>query len=219
MSALLAGLTVLVIGDSHLATPGYLISTLHDDLMNKGAVVYSYGACGVPSGAWLTKTTSPCGGAQRLADGQVEQDTAEAAATRPLGDLIKAHNPNLIVVVNGDTMAAYTKPVLPKTWVWQQVSALTKDIKKTGISCVWVGPAWGTEGGQYGKNFARVKEMSGYLSEIVAPCTYVDSLTLSKPGEWRTFDGQHFTSSGYRNWGGAIGNAIAVPEVLNAIKK
>jgi len=36
-SLLLAGLTVLVIGDSHLASDGYLISTLHDGLMQQGA--------------------------------------------------------------------------------------------------------------------------------------------------------------------------------------
>jgi lysophospholipase L1-like esterase len=87
------------------------------------------------------------------------------------------------------------------------------------VSCVWVGPAWGTEGGKFNKTYARAKEMSGYLSEIVAPCTYIDSLSLSKPGEWGTIDGQHFDGAGYKSWGSAIGNAIATPAILNSIKR
>ena len=219
MSLLLAGLTVLIIGDSHMATPGYLISTLHDDLANRGAVVYSYGACGVTSGAWVKKTPSSCGTAVRLKDGPVDVDNAATASTQPIDDLMKTHNPNLVVVINGDTMAAYNTPIFPKAWIWQEVSLLTKNIKKSGVSCVWVGPAWGSEGGQFGKNFPRVKEMSGYLSEIVAPCIYVDSQKMSKPGEWRTFDGQHFKPAGYREWGSAIGEAISDPIILNSIKK
>ena len=41
MNALLAGLTILVIGDSHMVTSGYLITTLHDDLLAQGATVDS----------------------------------------------------------------------------------------------------------------------------------------------------------------------------------
>lgn len=219
LNALLAGLTILVVGDSHLASSGYLITTLHDDLMDRGAVVYSYGACGLSSAAWVKETRSPCGSAQRLGDGKFIKDKDEAAVTRPLGDLVATHHPDLVVVVNGDTMAAYDNPVLPKTWIWKEVSTLTKDIKKIGVRCVWVGPAWGSENGQYGKTFARVKDMSGYLSGLVAPCTYIDSLTMSKPGEWRTVDGQHLTSSGYFSWGKAIGDAISAPELLKSFKK
>jgi len=43
----------------------------------------------------------------------------------------------------------------------------------------------------------------------VAPCTYIDSLTFSKPGEWGTTDGQHFTVAGYKSWANAIGGALA----------
>ena len=219
LNTLLAGLTILIVGDSHLATGGYLITTLHDDLKDRGAVVYSYGACGLSSAAWVKETRSPCGSAQRLADGKVNLDKPENAKTHPLGDLVASHRPDLVVVVNGDTMAAYTNPELPKTWIWKEVSTLTKDIKKLGVSCVWVGPAWGSESGKYGKTFSRVKDMSAYLSGIVAPCTYIDSLTMSKPGEWGTIDGQHLTSSGYASWGKAIGDSISAPEVLKNFKK
>lgn len=219
MSALLAGLTVLIIGDSHLSTPGYLITTLHDDLAAKGAQVYTYGACGVAAGEWMLKTPSPCGAAIREKSGPVKKLTGAAAITKPFPELVKTHKPNLVVVVNGDTMAAYNQPSLSKTWIWQQVSTLTKGIKASGTSCVWVGPAWGTEGGKFGKTYARAQEMSQYLSEISAPCTYIDSTKLSRQGEWGTIDGQHFNAAGYKSWGAAIGNAIAAPAVLQTIKK
>lgn len=219
MSALLAGLTVLIIGDSHMSTPGYLISTLHDDLTSQGAQVISMGACGVASGEWILKTHSPCGGAIRIKDEPVKVLTGKAAVTTPLPELLKTYKPNLLVVVNGDTMAGYNQPTLPKTWIWQQVSTLTKHIKSAGVACAWVGPAWGTEGGKFGKTYARAKEMSTYLSEIVAPCSYIDSLTMSGQGEWSTTDGQHFSNSGYKAWGSAIANAITAPAVLNTIKR
>jgi lysophospholipase L1-like esterase len=43
----------------------------------------------------------------------------------------------------------------------------------------------------------------------VAPCSYIDSLSLSKPGQWVTTDGQHFTVAGYKSWGGAIADAMS----------
>lgn len=220
MSLLLAGLTVLVIGDSHLATKDYLITTLHDDLMQQGAKVYSFGACGSASGEWMKATRPECGTAFRLDTGPVRERKGEAAITKALPDLVKEYQPNLIVVVNGDTMAGYKNPVMPKKWIWDQVRTLTDGIKASGVSCVWVGPAWGSEGGKYGKNFARSQEMSDYLSDIVSPCVYVNSLKMAKPGEWSTLpgDGQHYTNEGYLSWGSAITSQIVSSDVLPKIK-
>ena len=220
MSLLLAGLTVLVIGDSHLATPGYLVDTLHDELRSQGAKVYSYGACGTPAGDWMQTIQPPCGSAFHLDDGKTRIRAGEAGTTKPLPELVAKYHPDLIVVVNGDTMAAYQNPVLPKNWIWNQVSSLTKGIKASGASCVWVGPAWGSEGGKYGKTFARTKEMSDYLVDIVSPCIYIDSTRMSQPGEWGTLpgDGQHYTNAGYQAWGSAIAKQIVSPEVLGKIK-
>jgi len=220
MSLLLAGITALVIGDSHLASKDFLITALHDDLQKQGAEVYSFGACGTPSGAWMTTMQPPCGSAFRLKDDRVRVRATEAGRTQPLADLVAEYKPNLIIVVNGDTMAAYKEPAMPRKWIWDQVSSLTKGIKASGVSCVWVGPAWGSEGGRYGKTFARSKEMSEYLSEIVAPCIYVDSLKMSQPGEWPTMsgDGQHFTPAGYINWGSSITRAIISSDILQQIK-
>jgi hypothetical protein len=220
MSLLLAGLTVLVLGDSHMATSGYLISSLHDDLMQQGAKVYSFGSCGTPSGAWMKANRSECGTAFRLDNGPVRERRGEAAITRSLPDLVNEYHPNLIVVINGDTMAGYKKPAMPKSWIWGEVSTLTKGIKASGASCVWVGPAWGSEGGKYGKTFARTREVSDYLADIVSPCIYISSLKMEKPGEWGTIpgDGQHYLNEGYQAWGDAITKEIVSSDILQKIK-
>ncbi len=220
MSLLLAGLTVLVLGDSHMSTEGYLITTLHDGLMQQGAKVYSYGACGTPSGAWMKAIQPPCGSAFRLDTGKIRKRDGEAGFTKPLPELVNLHHPDLIVMVNGDTMAGYKSDAMPKPWIRDEVKTLTDGIKASGASCVWVGPAWGSEGGKYGKTFARSKEMSIYLADIVAPCIYIDSLKMAKPGEWGTIpgDGQHYTNAGYQTWGTAIAEQIASPEILGKIK-
>ena len=208
MGLLLAGLSILIIGDSHLATPNYLISTLHDDLSKRGAVVHTLGICGTNAGDWLKVTPGTCGGAERVGNGKVTL-LGSNAATRPISQLIQQEKPGLVVVVMGDTMAAYDKPNFPKSWAWQQVTGLTGAIAATGTKCVWVGPAWGSEGGKYGKTYARAELMSTFLAANAAPCSYVDSLKLSTKGQWATIDGQHLTATGYQQWGAAIGKAIA----------
>lgn len=214
MGLLLAGLSILIIGDSHLATPNYLISTLHDDLSKRGAVVHTLGICGTNAGDWLKVTPGTCGGAERIGTGKVTL-LGSNAATRPVSQLIEQEKPGLVVVVMGDTMAAYDKPNFPKTWAWQQVTGLTGAIAATGTKCVWVGPAWGSEGGKYGKTYARAELMSTFLAANAAPCSYVDSLKLSPKGQWATIDGQHLTTTGYQQWGAAIGKAIST---LPAVK-
>lgn len=227
---LLAGLTILVIGDSHMTATDYLITTLHDGLMAQGAMVYSYGICGAPAGDWMKTARAKCNGtggtAERAGNGVVRERQAEAAIMKPLPDLLAKHHPNLIVVVNGDTMASYDKPVLPKAWVRDQVKTLTDGIQAAGLKCVWVGPAWGTEGGDNGKSYPRVREMSAFLADNVAPCIYIDSLKMSRPGEWAPiphgtdhFDGQHFMKEGYQAWGRAITNEIVSSDILQKIKK
>ena len=58
-ASILAGMTILMIGDSHLATPDYLIATLHNDLVAQGANVHTLGVCGANAGDWL-KAPPPC---------------------------------------------------------------------------------------------------------------------------------------------------------------
>ncbi len=42
----------------------------------------------------------------------------------------------------------------------------------------------------------------------MAPCRYIDSTKFAQPGEWTTFDGQHYSLPAYQKWGLAIDQAI-----------
>ncbi|VXC43793.1 Protein BcsX [Pseudomonas sp. 8Z] len=209
-ASLLVGLSILVVGDSNMALPGSLITGLHDDLTRRGAQVHSIGICGANAGDWLNATVGgSCGAAERRGDEPVKKLPLNTQTT-PIKELIAQDKPDLVLVVMGDTMASYDKPSLPKTWIWQQTSSLTKAIAETKTACAWVGPNWGTEGGKYGKTYAKAKQMASFLSANVAPCTYIDSLKFSTPGQWKTRDGTHLTQDGYNVWGAAIANELEV---------
>jgi hypothetical protein len=208
MNALLAGLAVMIIGDSHMVTRDYLITTLHDDLIAQGATVDTYGMCGANAQDWVYPGTVSCGKAERHGKQAPEIKRASSAPTYQLEALIAQHHPNLIVVEMGDTMAGYGQHDFPQAWVYQQVHSLTGKIAAQNIPCVWVGPPWGSEGSTYHKTFARVKEMSEFLATAVAPCRYIDSTQFSKEGEWPTIDGQHLTSAGYKSWAADIAASL-----------
>jgi lysophospholipase L1-like esterase len=214
----LKGETLLVIGECHMAIRGVLISYLPDLLVGQGAKVFSYGAWGAKPSAWL-KTEPVPHSAFRIDDGGVRERPSDIARTQPVGELIDKHKPDLVVLIFGDTMESRGSKTMPKSWIWQEVTALTRVIKEKGTRCVWVGPPWGEEGGRTHKTNAQLQEFSDYLSTIVAPCIYVDSLTFSKKGEWLTHDGEHFNAAGYENWAKGISDAISSPEVLQMLKK
>jgi hypothetical protein len=206
-SSVLAGLTLLVLGESHMSLANHLTEPLNAALVAKGAKVHSIGACGASAADWLVAKKVDCGATQE-GSGPLQIKGSDTATT-PVTELIASHKPDVVVLVIGDTMASYDKPVFPKAWAWQSVTGLTRAIAQTGTRCVWVGPAWGKVGGMYKKNDARTQLMSQFLAANVAPCTYVDSLKMSKPGQWITTDGQHFTVAGYQAWGTAIAEAIS----------
>lgn len=197
-----------MLGDSHFATPGYLISTLGDALMSQGAKVTTEAACGAPTSVWVSAGMSTCGTAERIGSGPVKLGKAATAHVPSLEQLIQDVHPNLIIIGSGDTMAGYAQKTLPTQYIEENVGALTQRIQAAGLPCVWIGPGWGTEGGPYFKTYARAKEMSEFLSAHVQPCRYIDSLKFAQPGEWNTFDGQHYTLPGYQKWGAAIDKEI-----------
>ena len=208
MNMAFAGLVLLVIGDSHMVSQGYLISTLHDALVSRQAIVHTYGSCGTNAGDWVYGMTGHCGLAERHERSAPRVDYSRKAKGWTIKGLIEQHRPNLVIVEMGDTMAGYGSPTFPQTWIYGKVRALTAEIKAHNVACIWVGPPWGSEGLSYMKTFARVKEMSDFLARTVAPCEFIDSTTLSRPGEWPTTDGQHLTASGYRAWGTGIADSI-----------
>jgi hypothetical protein len=203
-SPIFAGLTILMLGDSHFASPGYLSTTLQDELLKQGATVVSYAACGAPTGIWVTGGSPPCGSAERVDDGPLKTAPAGKGTVPSLNEIVARIHPNLIIVGAGDTMAGYAQPTMPAAYINQQVTSLTHEIEALHVACAWIGPGWGNEGGPYFKNFARVHEVSDFLATHVSPCRYIDSLKFAKPGEWQTFDGQHYTLPYYEKWGTAV---------------
>ncbi len=208
MKLALAGLIVLIIGDSHLASKDFLLASLHGTLVEQGATVHSYAVCGSNAHDWVAQTILPCGGAERHNLEEAVIDKRDKVKVWSLAELIRRHHPDLLVIELGDNMAGYgVLPELPRDWIAGQVRALLRPVEARKLPCVWVGPPWGTEGGTSNKTFARVKQLSDYLGGVVAPCRYIDSLKFSQPGQWPTFDGEHLTPESYRIWGTDIAKA------------
>jgi hypothetical protein len=208
MNGALAGLIILVLGDSHMADSKYLITPLHDALENAGATVHSYGMCGASAEAWLERTTVSCGRAERHERAAATVGANKQEYTWTLGELVQKHHPNLVIVEAADAMAGYGSPQMPKPWIYQQVHALVGRITAANASCIWVGPIWGAANSPYHKDDARVQELSQLLAQTVAPCGYVNSLQFARPGQWPTTDGQHLTPAGYQEWGRDIAGAV-----------
>ncbi len=205
----LTGLTILLIGASHLATPTYLVGPLHDGLVAQGARVHSIGICGTTPSDWSKVTEGSCGGVERIDRAPPKVLISRAAKTTPLRTLVTAEKPDLVIVVMGDTLANYAKKdTFDRNWVTREVWTLTREFTQTNVNCIWVGPSWGTDGFPAGKTNARVKEVAEFLSPRVKPCTYLDSLKMSKPGQWKTSDGQHFYQEGYKAWSDSIIKSI-----------
>jgi hypothetical protein len=207
-SPIFAGLMILMLGDSHFATQGYLATTLGDALIAQGAKVQTEAACGAPVSIWVAGGQPPCGSAERIGSAALKVSPPNKGQVPSLTTLAAQLHPALLIVGSGDTMAGYAQPAFPADYVAQQISSFTHEVQRLGIPCVWIGPGWGTEGGPYFKNFARAKVINEFLASHVAPCRYIDSQTFAAPGEWPTFDGQHYTAVGYQKWALAIDGAL-----------
>jgi len=212
----MANRTILIIGDSHMVHKDYLIDHLHESLTQQGAKVYSFGACGATPTDYLVSHKTDCGRASRLENGGQKLEEGAAVLVWNAKELIAKYNPNMLIIVVGDTLGAYRQSDFPKAWIWDEVSALTKVLKSANLACHWVGPPWGSEGGKFGKTFARVKQLSDYLSKTVSPCHYIDTTAMVKPGQWKSFDGQHLNNAGYKAWAAAITESIASPSSASA---
>ena len=210
----LTGLTLLVVGENSMSFKGSLITTLPDQLKQQGAHVFSYGACGASPEDWLKIKPAPCG-AFRMDGGPVRERPSNVATTQAMDDLISKHQPDLIVLVMGNYLISKNDTELPKNQISRSVSALTDEIRTKGIRCVWVGPVQdeSAEPNTRKKWNARLSELSDYLSTSVTPCTFIDSLHLSKAGDWKTSDGDFLNQTGYENWARGITNAITSPEI------
>ncbi|HEY1798106.1 MAG TPA: SGNH/GDSL hydrolase family protein [Stellaceae bacterium] len=201
MNAALAGFAMLIIGDSHIGAAWFFNDALQNALVAQGAQLNSFGVCGSGAVDWVTPAPISCGRAERHNGDPAKIENERGLRGWSLAALINQYKPNLVVIELGDTLAGYGQtPTLPRDLIAEQVQTLLTPIKARNLSCIWIGPPWGTEGGAYRKTFQRVKEVSDYLSQIVAPCHYVDSLRFSQPGQWDTRDGLHLTEQSNEAW-------------------
>ncbi|QEO16374.1 SGNH/GDSL hydrolase family protein [Acetobacter vaccinii] len=203
MSALLAGLTVLIIGDSHVTFKDSLLTLLPDAYVSAGAKVVTYGVCSSTAADWVVPNpNNGCGAAQRIGNAPVGDAVMKPTSPPPIASLLEKWHPNVVMVVLGDTMAAYGQSEMSKNWVDEQVKTLTSSLGDA--ACIWVGPTWGEFSPRYGKTDKRAQEMAGFLKTEVSPCTYVDGTQLMAQGSVKTIDGVHPTAASYRQWGDAI---------------
>lgn len=203
----LAGKVVLVVGDSHLVRTQHLTEPLYRALTAQGATVYAYGSCGATPSEFLQQAKTDCGRSSMVPRGGL----TVMEGVQPVWDLrqlLKEVHPARVVVVIGDTLGAYRQKTFPRSWVWDEVTQMTGVLNETHVQCTWVGPPWGRSGGGYGKTPERVEALSKYLSEIVAPCAYVDTTRFAKPGEWGSYDGQHLDAGSYKAWAAGIAQTL-----------
>src|SRR4029077_16923588 len=93
MSGALAGLVILVIGDSHMS---HMIISLHDQLQAAGADTHSYYACGGTPNDWVYPSqvvSAGCGKGERHGAGPVVRDEQKLVPTYQLNVLIAKHRP------------------------------------------------------------------------------------------------------------------------------
>jgi len=100
MSGALAGLVILVIGDSHMV---YMGSPLHEALEQQDAAVNTYGMCGSMATDWLSRTTTQCTTERHSNGPAIHKNTTSQGWVLP--DLLAKNHPNLVVVELGDNMA------------------------------------------------------------------------------------------------------------------
>jgi hypothetical protein len=199
MDAALAGLVILVIGDSQMKG---LIYDLHDQLENDGASVHSYLMCGATAHDWLSRSTVSCGRGERHDKAGPVINATQTLPTYSLPELIDKIHPNMVVVELGEKLEP------DHNWVRQEVHALSTKIASYHVSCVWVGPTWGQNKQPYPTTDDSIRDLTQLLSGSVAPCNFFDSSTFARPGDLQTTDGTHLSPDGYRRWGKAIADGV-----------
>lgn len=196
----LLGLKILILGASHLATPGFFGTILHNQLADQGAIVHTLAVCGAFPSHWVLPTQGNCGSLEKVGGNPANFRLGKTPNTKSYLELVAVESPALVILVMGDSVANYSAPTMNKKWAYQEIQKLTSTIDESKISCLFIGPPWGTEGGNSKKTNIRVREVSDFLKINVKPCKYIDSLKLSRPGEWDTTDGLHLMQKGYAEW-------------------
>ncbi|ADO47240.1 hypothetical protein [[Enterobacter] lignolyticus] len=207
MKTLLAGVTLLILGDSHVTFQDSLLSVLPESYEKLGAKVVTYGVCSSAPNEWLKGPEDDgCGGALRMGTEPVKDPFAAPFPFPDINSLIAKWNPTAVIVVYGDTIGSYGADTLPGEWIDAQIGPLTAAISSK-TSCIWVGPTWGTFNPRYGKTEEKTRRIAAYLSTHTRPCTYIDGTSFMQSSAVKTVDGLHLTPESYKAWGAGIVNA------------
>jgi len=193
----LAGLSLLIVGDSHVSAPGSLATTLHDALAAEGAAVYTAGVCAASPSHFLKGRSTTCGRVLRGPDGKLSLKVKASAPK--LEALLADHAPDHVIFVFGDNMGGYRMKHLPRGFIETEVMAIVAALPE-GTGCSWMGPPWGEEGTAYRKTHARAAALNAALREASAPCHYIDVQAATGTGTIDTVDGLHPKPAGYRMW-------------------
>lgn len=185
MFATLAGLSILVIGDSHLRDQNYLLGTLHDELLGRGAKVHTIGVCGSTPADWVTTKAGDCGGAERIDKGTITY-TEASAKTKPVKQLI---DPVGKAQSRGGHHGRHD---------W--------GLQATHLSpCMGLAAGHGVDQGDW-----------RHRRQVRLGWAGMGQRGRQVRQNLRSIDGQHFTPTGYKEWGKAIAKAIATSP---AVKK
>ncbi|EPF16356.1 Uncharacterised protein [Cedecea davisae] len=207
MNTLLAGVTLLILGDSHVAFKDSLLSVLPEAYESMGAKVVTYGVCSSSPAGWVKgpKDTG-CGGVVRNGTGPIADPSAATFPFPDVASLIDKWQPTAVMFIYGDTIGSYTADPFPAEWIENQVKPVAA-LAGAKTKCLWVGPTWGTFNPRYGKTEETTKRITGFLSSHVQPCTYIDSTSFMQNKAVETVDGLHLTPKSYKAWGAGIVDA------------
>lgn len=217
MKTLLAGVTLLILGDSHVAFKDSLLSVLPEAYESMGAKVVTYGVCSSSPIGWVKgpKDTG-CGGTIRTGTGPIDDPFAATFPFPDITSLINTLQPTAVMFIYGDTIGGYTADPFPAEWIEKQVKPVTT-LAGAKTKCLWVGPTWGTYNPRYGKTEETTTRLTGFLKSHVQPCTYIDSTSFMQSKAVETVDGLHLTPQSYKAWGDGIVQAT-VPLLNNGSK-
>lgn len=204
----LAGLSILILGDSHMSEPNRLSEPLYADMTAEGASVYIEAACGNNAAAYIEGgQATNCSVEATPTQKPVFKLVPKARPSDSIKTLLDKYHPNLVVVILGDAMGGYSNDdaSFPRSWIWDQSSTIAEEIKNSGASCIWVGPPYGQNKSIFPKTPPKVERLDSLLKNVVSPCYYVTSLMMAKSGEFETEDGAHFKkingrNPGYERW-------------------
>ena len=190
---------ILFIGDSH-SVMGFGDSFYEKLNAKHPNEVATYSSCGSTMGYWYTGRKTTCGyrergraGTKNIPFQKLRSKRTRFPPTPILADLIKKHEPKLVVIQQGTNYIG-----APKRLLLRDIHKLLNIMATSHASCIWIGPPtsritrWsdGT-----GMNLADVNQtIKETLAKAKPTCEFIDSLRLTKYPA-RSGDGIHLDTA------------------------